>query len=491
GFLITSLPEIFYDSLVYHLGIPKTYLIEHSLGFLKYNFFQTLTGICEHIFIWLLALGESQLCRMFNLLLGAVIVLAAFKVLKKIFSDFAAVSFCLLMASVPMYFITITSTGSETLAMFFMCASFISMIESEKASKYKDMSFLLFGLAAATKYTAFFGAPLLFIWAISKKDENQSYLTLFIRYGLIFSLPLLPHFIRNLSFTGNPFYPYLYGIFGFIKPDPDLFMAWKNDLLANTRWGVFGFFGVVWDASLRGVARHDFLGPIFIAFAPFLLFLKNEKKHLLILYFAIGLYVFEFQFTNILRMFLPFQIVFILPFALTFDEFIYKRLLKVFLIICVFFNLCWQGILCISSFGGFVVRDLGDEILYLSIPHETLYPPSCYPAYEFLRNNPKYKKVLIIGDARNFYCPIKSLTNTVFNKPPLIELFEKYEAKEVLGLLKKEGFDTLLINRSELGRTYSYKYDKEKYFDDIRALLGLDFNLIFEYESLLLYEFPK
>ncbi|MFH1322024.1 MAG: hypothetical protein ABII90_15400, partial [Bacteroidota bacterium] len=46
GFLITSLPEIFYDSLVYHLGIPKTYLIEHSLGFLKYNFFQTLTGIC-------------------------------------------------------------------------------------------------------------------------------------------------------------------------------------------------------------------------------------------------------------------------------------------------------------------------------------------------------------------------------------------------------------------------------------------------------------
>ncbi|OGS08286.1 MAG: hypothetical protein A2270_10670 [Elusimicrobia bacterium RIFOXYA12_FULL_51_18] len=488
-FIGSSLPELFYDSQVYHLAIPEQYLKHGGIFYMPRNFFQPLIGMGEYLYVWLLPFNESQLVRIFTAGTGILAMLGFYSCVKKYFSASTALTLISIVCSIPMFMINLTSTGTEMLALLFVTAAVVCGIESDRDPRLEPIAYLLYGCAIATKLTACFGVPALAAWSYAK-NKNSAPKSGLIANWLLLALPITPQLIQNWAFTGNPFYPYLSNFLGHIKPDKMLFTQWINDVHHAQSAGPSKLLSMLWRGSvLQPVGgRRDFFGPAILALTPFLLFIKRERKHLIPALGAAGICLLQIQFTEYGRMFLPYTLLFLLPIACAVDSARLKKTISLFIALCFGANLYWQTVHFSVFLDGlnYIVRGRS-ETEYLSRTYPRVSPPSNQPGYEFFAKNTEYKKVLIVGDPRSYYCPILSETNSQFDIPLLMDYFAKSSSEHTAVMLRNEGFDGILINWSELNRLFPAHLDKKTFMANLAIMLGTDTTEVFRNSWLSIY----
>lgn len=211
-----------WDSLSYHLAVPKLYWMEGRIHYIPFTHHAQFPMTAQ--MLYLLGLGLTNLksaavaklfhwlffvvCQLTLLCWGTAVKQRSFRL-----GLIAAVFF----ASLPIAFFEATTAYVDLAltAYGLLCLFSIARFHSQPDGRWLVLAGIFAGAAAGTKYTGLLLIGLLTllgIWAIKRVGERRwGHLALGISLALLISSPW---YVKNWLWTGNPVFPFAYGIFG-------------------------------------------------------------------------------------------------------------------------------------------------------------------------------------------------------------------------------------------------------------------------------------
>lgn len=318
GFLLVLTPETGKDALIYHLAVPKLYLLHHGFYFIPGNAFAGYPLLGEMHYLLALFLQNDILAKAMNyaLLCGTLLGMGLFArhVLQN--QQFPSLSM-LIFLSIPSVFAVSHAAYTDLFVTSFTLAAIYSFFRwsEHRLTAWLILCGLFSGSAAACKYTALLATPLgcLGILYLANRNGNSAQETL-RRLALYVAAAFIagsPFYLKNWIVTGNPFYPFFYGIFGGRGWDGD--QARLYDLfIQNLGMGrsLLDYLLLPWNLSLRAkMDSLDFdgiLGPIFLLTLPFLAALRRWETPLrMILAYALLTFFFWASSAQQIRYLIP------------------------------------------------------------------------------------------------------------------------------------------------------------------------------------------
>jgi len=282
GFILTLTPETGKDALIYHLAVPKLYLRHGEFYFIPGNVFAGYPLLGEMHYLLALFLRDEILAKAMHftllcLTLGGIGLFARHLMRENAFPALAM----LIFASIPSVFAVSHTAYNDLFVAFFTVAAVYAFL---RWSEYFTPGWLILsafftGSAAACKYTALLLLPLgcLGILSFYRRAgiRPAPALRTIALYGAAAFVAGSPFYLKNWIVTGNPFYPFFYGLFGGLGWDAD--QARLYDLFIQSLGmgrELWDYLLLPWNVSFR--ARPDspqfdgILGPVFILALPFL-----------------------------------------------------------------------------------------------------------------------------------------------------------------------------------------------------------------------------
>ncbi len=211
-----------WDSLSYHLAVPKLYWMDGRIHYIPFTHHAQFPMTAQ--MLYLLGLGLTNLksaavaklfhwlffvvCQLTLLCWGTAVKQRSFRL-----GLIAAVFF----ASMPIAFFEATTAYVDLAltAYGLLCLFSIARFHSQPDGRWLVLAGIFAGAAAGTKYTGLLLIGLLAllgIWAIKRVGERRwGHLALGIFLALLISSPW---YVKNWLWTGNPVFPFAYGIFG-------------------------------------------------------------------------------------------------------------------------------------------------------------------------------------------------------------------------------------------------------------------------------------
>lgn len=271
-------PEISFDSLWYHLTLPKMYLIGHSIfhipgGLLYYSDMPKLT---EMLYVGALSFGNEIIAKLIHFSFGLLIIFSIYKISRKFLSQkFSLVAVLIFYSSLVVGWESITAYADLSRTFFEVLAfwGFLNWFENKKL-KWLIISGIMLGCAISVKLVAISSLPifllLLTFGGYIKKEKIILTVRRFLLFVFFAFLIPLPWFIFSFLNTGNPFYPY----FSSIPVDSGRSLALPN---------VFFIFRDFYNLFLN---LSDPISPLYIIFLP-LIFISLRKADSKVRLFAI------------------------------------------------------------------------------------------------------------------------------------------------------------------------------------------------------------
>ena len=457
-------PETFYDSLLYHLAVPQSYILEHAFAKLPYNIFASFPGNGELLYLAGLVLNGPVTAKIINFIFGLLLTAGVYSFGKKYTGRTAGLLAALLFYTMPMVSANLVNTQVDCLLTFYIFLAFyllLSACEKGFTGRALALSGLFAGFAMGIKYSGLFFVPglllVLFYFLLKKKALKRS-VPVFAAFFVFALIPIVPWLFKNYIFWGNPFYPYFSG-------NPKLALLFSEQV-GGALPGLKGILLLPWTLTMSQPFASMNIGPAFLLFLPFVLWLfifKRKEKPFytaLVLVFVAAL-VCWLPATRIARFFLPGLLLFslLLGYAImraikeAKDDYMYFTVLLVAVIIALN-NIVWVSNIHFRNMDplSYASGKLTGDV-YLSRARPT-YPN---PYYVLIKNIHKLPgntgKVLFVGEARSFYCSKPVIAGSVFDKVPLLEFAARGQNEEGLKqVLQKEGVSYVLVNYGELNR---------------------------------------
>ncbi len=396
-------PEIGFDALWYHLTIPKIFLQEHSIFYIKGNLFyySLQPKLTEMLYIVSLAFWDERGAKLIHFCFGILTLFALFK-LSRIFLDrtksllVIAVFYSNLVVgweSASSY-VDLTRAFYETASLYFL---FLFFSKNKKEPLIKSAVFL--GFATCVKVLSLFSILIflsLIYFSKTKKKLNNSFFFIFISIAIP-----LPWFLYALIQSNNPIYP--------------IFSGYSN-------YGV-GYLSVpqmLKDVFVLFFRSPDPLTPLYVMFLPFVLVYSkkySKTEQLLLLYSGLSLLIWCITpRTGESRFFIPYlpalSIVAVLPLKFIKDKIIYKTCV-VIIIILLFISILYRGAANIK----FLPFEIGIEsrqdflMKNLNFSYGDFYDEN-----NKIKNIVKEKKVLLYGLHNLFYIDFPFVDSTYIKK---------------------------------------------------------------------------
>lgn len=263
-----------YDSLFYHLALPKADteqgFIGANWGFGSFSFFPALS---EHLYrVALVMVGETAaqpLTGLFGPML-AVATAAAARRLKA--APWVAALAALMTLWVRATVWELATCEVEAQMAFFAATSLLLFHVWKTERTPATLALLLSSLVAGVlvKYHGLVLGAAFFALVVVTMFRSGTGWAALIRLAPLSALLALPHAARNLWYTGNPIYPILNSVFNPGAPDP---FAGFAEVWGRGR-SLTDLLLVPWDISVLPTYHHDgaMLGaPYLLAFAPLVL----------------------------------------------------------------------------------------------------------------------------------------------------------------------------------------------------------------------------
>ncbi len=440
-FIFASLPPTFYDTLVYHLGIPNLYL--RNGGFIKtINFLYANTSVYYEIsLIPAVFLGEIT-PRLFHLILCFVFVVDFTDYMSEKFEIKNKYLLFLALISIPVTFFLITTVKNDIITAMFLYLG----IKSFFKEKY-IISGIFFGFSIGVKYFSIIGVFYFifsyFVFELLKKKRIG--VRKYVLVGFMILIVLFPLFVKNYVFTGNPVFPFFYKLFKTQGIDSSRYAIMKRDIGRIVR-NFYSFFTFPYYSSFYTLGSGGKIGPLFIIFLPFLAFFKFKKPELL-LFSLLSIFTGIF-FTGSIR-FLYFALIFLIPYIIIAFENFNNSFLFLILFLSVGLNLINSIVL--------LDRYYNPTLLYtrkVSIYDYKVKFIPYYKAYslinKFTRDN---SKVLIVGEARGFYMKKPYMISTALDYSCIkYYLGKSKNGDQFFKILSKDGYSFLIVSIPELLR---------------------------------------
>jgi hypothetical protein len=293
-------PEIEYDALWYHIGLPKIWLQDGGLVDLPSEFVSLYPMTWELLFGAALALGgpvAPKLLHFSCMLMIAALVHCACRRYFPGCSPWLATAFFI---SVPtVLWEASTAYLDLALALHLGLALYALLRFSDTEDRgWFALSALHLGLASATKHLALFGGVILtaglaaFLWRRWGSLVRSGLVA--AGFGLLSLVPAVPWYIRSFRATGNPVFPFFTGIFGAPESRWDAAAQLGMDGFLS-RFGpgdnLISLLTLPYDMTVHASRYGGSIGPLFLLLLPCLALQARRAPGCFV---WVGGYVFAF-----------------------------------------------------------------------------------------------------------------------------------------------------------------------------------------------------
>ncbi|MEK6543338.1 MAG: glycosyltransferase family 39 protein, partial [Elusimicrobiota bacterium] len=463
-FFMAFVPELFYDALVYHLGLPHLYITEGRYVDTPYVHFSKFPQLVHMLYTFALGLSGEHVAKLCHVLLLYISVALIYAIGRRLRIPKAGVYASLLCASIPVIQMNTWTTAVDMAMSAFAIGSLLCAIiwhQSEQPDwKALALSGILAGATFATKYTgAFFLFGMMGFITYSCIQRRLSIKTMFISLllwgGLVTAL-ILPWFIRNWRFTGNPFYPFLTKIFESKNFVPEKFASAAEISGGFNPYTFWEHLTFPWQMALRGPSAFDFFGPAVIAFLPYGLALrlpaKTERPWIafFIIFFASGFWVSR-QVRYLLPGFCILAIFAGCGLAAIAAQKEFKKwswALNAYLLVAMLYLIGWNLTIVHTSYSpAAVLSGTESREQYNSYYHPGMNPWPPQNIFEDIAKLPADARVVFLGDEKVFRCPRPFVFSNVYDKTPLVELANTSASPDALyAAVKDQGLTHIMFN---------------------------------------------
>jgi len=460
-------PETFYDSLNYFLGMPQYWLSHHGI---VDDTAQLLSGYFHGGSLFFMSgfvFQGTEGAKFLNVVVLVLCALFSFGWVKEMGSSSAGIAAFTATLTFPLLFLNSWAVRVDGLiclfTLLFLYSVSKTLEKTEGVQSWWLAAFLFAGTAFSIKPTAITligSAILAFLWVKGPKVFKDR--TLWLLGAGVFLVTLGPWFFKNEVFAGNPFFPYVSHWFGGRQIPP----AGYERLLGENRQflpmdhGLLSILQLPWRLTMPQAGDGQFIGPILLGFLPLLFlarFQQSAQRFLVrvtLLVFVLGLCL-----SHMLRFVMPgFLLAFILLSALLMDrkEKVWKTLWTSALLI--------SAVLCLGTYLDLSARFydpigviMGRETptAYLERKNLNTYEPMVRWIDENLAQD---ASLLVVGDARGVYYPRTFIANSAFDRPFFEEAaLEGKDPSDILLKLRRSGITHLAVNIPE-GQRLSADY---------------------------------
>lgn len=432
-----ALPPSFYDTLVYHLGIPNLYL--QNGGFIPTpQFVYANTFIYYEISLIPAVFLGDLVPRLFHFLFGAFFILAVADAAVDQWGVKSKVNLILALVSLPLtLFLLVTCKNDLVGAMFIFLA-----IARFRRGDWR-LSAVFWGFAVGVKYFNLLALAVFLLLVFrpwKAADLKKAALVI-----LIVFLAVTPLLLKNYLLNGNPFSPFLAHVFPSSSWDSGRFAYLQADvgrMVSSLRQ----IIRLPYELSFAEKGSGGIVGPLFIIFLPFLLLVPGVKKKWLA-FSLIVLLATPFLSASLRFAYVVFVILTI--YCLVALEASARRLLP----------LVFYAVLAVNFLLGAALleRIYSSHLLWSGKLSPEAYRADLFPSYSLFAHingsTPPAARILVAGEARTFYlkrpCQVSSaLDHGILKK----YLLHARAAKEFTAAMQRDGFSYLAINFFELQR---------------------------------------
>ncbi len=214
-FIQSVAPTSDWDSLMYHLQVPRHFLQEGRVYLPADNLHTAYVGLVHMLYVPLLALGSSTGPAVLSSLLALLLGLAVFSLSARFFGgETASVALITLWATTGILLVAITPRLDVTLALFVFLAHYALLIVLTEPGRrpYFFVAAFLLGSAVGVKYSALaytLALSPLVLWIAHKPagDLRESTKSL-VLFGVVFAVAAMPWLAKNQLLLGAPLYPF-------------------------------------------------------------------------------------------------------------------------------------------------------------------------------------------------------------------------------------------------------------------------------------------
>lgn len=214
-----------WDSIAYHLADPKIYLQAHRLVFIPWEDHSNFAFTAEMWYLYGLLLGGVNagipLAKLFHFACGAGTCLAIYALGARLFSPSVGKVSALLFGSLPIVFWEAGTAYVDLAAAFYTTLTLLALGQgmARRDDRWLRLSAILMGLTLTTKATALGTLGLLalglLLWRLrGLKETPLSAVKSAALWGVIALAVGSPWLVKSAILTGNPVYPFFYGVFG-------------------------------------------------------------------------------------------------------------------------------------------------------------------------------------------------------------------------------------------------------------------------------------
>ncbi|HOY64453.1 MAG: hypothetical protein BWY28_00482 [bacterium ADurb.Bin236] len=452
-------PPSMFDSLSYHLAVPKIYLQTGKIEFIPTLLYSNFSLTAQMLYMPAVAANAVETAALTHTVFGVMTAAATFLWTRKRFGYQTA-----LLASAIFYLNPIVGNQSPMAlvdlftAFYGGCAALLIIGDNDNSFESFSriaLGSLFAGIAVSVKWSCY---PVVLIcgawWLADSCIKSRKSKTPFPTIGRIiivaalFACPNIPYLIKNLVFTGNPVWP----VFG--GRDMDIESA------SMIMSGIAGFHGLgprdithflrlPYDVLVNEWAFGSPISPVFICFLPlYVISRKHAAASSMLAYSAIFVLFWFFLISPSLRFLLPVIPLLSIVVAITVRNLESRSL-----------SLLCSGVLAFHLFYGASMNFFGGSGLISEIPFlkgsvsqsEYLHnhpAPLGYSQLQWVNENAEENDIVLLGEIFLFGY---YLDKPYFWGHPVFQARYKYremnDSDDLYNALKKDGITLIIFRR--------------------------------------------
>jgi len=441
------------DALFYHLADTKYFAQHHVVTFIPYSSNSIWPYFMQMLFTLAMLFDNPLLAKLFHFSMAFISGLAVYSLGRRYINKEVAILAAAIFFLTPGVFTQATYAYIDLGWTFYTFIAFYALLlwNFSNGKRWLIIVGIMCGIAADTKYVGLV-TPVtvgltLIIMGFLHKEKHKDLVKTIVIFSIIVGILIFPYYIRPYLHTGNPFYPFYfkyiaesgwYGRSGF-----DFGM--KKTLL---NFIVSPWFLTYYPGKIFGGDESQ-LGPIYLAFLPALLLIREKRNHIFIITFFVGIfYFFWFFIFPAVRYILP-----IVPFLALLSGYVVWAMDNWDKKLGSFIKIIFIAFLSLNF--GLCIYYNREEIVFFArganVEDYMVVQDRASKICQYInKNTPLTSKILVVNEIRIFYM------DREYVKEGAYRMQDKYYLKKVTEIvddLKLKGITHILYAESQNSRT--------------------------------------
>lgn len=489
---IALAPPLEFDALTYHLVLPQHYIQAGRIVYVPEIMFWGMPQLTEMLYTLAMLFGGNAAPAAMGWLIGTITLIGVGNHASQKFSPIAGWIAIASLLSGHTLCVTLSWAYVEWVLILYGLAWLITLekVFSEKSNRgWLILIGVFSGMALSVKYTAGLLSMLAMVVLFFRQQKASEFLRDMLTVGLVLTLVSLPWWVKNLAWTGNPFYPLLF-------PSTDMDIL-RLDFYQNipARTALFDSLTLPWYITIWGVegkiGPSASIGPLLLGFSALAwigyqnrpIEQRNTIKISAITLLA-GFVFWSFASQRNALLIQPRLFMSIFPAWAILAAAGYETLstLKTGTIrfgrIALAIAIMFVGFSLIESFSATLPKRAVETNLGLISENAYLEKNlgNLQTIYQALRELPQDSRILMLWETRSFYCgPICDPDEIIDRWYHDSRMYGN--AQSILTEWKAENYTHMLI--SDAGSDFVRKFDNAKFnekdwqtLDELREILG-------------------